>query len=570
LFSERLSSLIRRNLRMASGLVLFLYISAHLINHALGLVSLDAAEAGMSIAIEVWYSMPGTLLLYGAAAVHFLMALLAVYERRTFRLPPLEIIRIALGFSMPILLIGHAASTRLAYDLYGLSSDYTRVVGVLWASGQQGWQLGLMAPGWIHGCLGLNFAFGRRPWFRRLRPLLFAIALLLPVFSGLGFIAMGRELAGGPRSAAAAEYLSPAHAEQRLAIQQWKDNLLNWYFSIIFAAFMAREIRNLVERRRKGLVKVTYPGQTVSIPRGWSVLEASRSFHLPHASMCGGRARCSTCRVRVTAGRDNCPPPAKDENDTLVRISAPADVRLACQLRPLGNVSVIPVVRTERPVYRATATRRSGEHDVVVLHCDFRNRADFASDHLPQDLLHILTVYVDGLSHAIRSAGGSLSYVESDSVCALFGMDGATEVCAQRALQAVGAIEGVISDLNNRLGRHEGDRLKISVVVHAGHAAIGEIGSSEPPMVLAIGEAADVANQMRKLAAERDRAFAISERVYQGAGLMPVHDDEATLHGTGGKVTVYLSDVAPIASPAWTLHGRIGRTTMLRRLWAGG
>jgi len=80
----------------------------------------------------------------------------------------------------------------------------------------------------------------------------------------------------------------------------------------------------------------------------------------------------------------------------------------------------------------------------------------------------------------------------------------------------------------------------------------------------------DVANEMRKLAAERDRAFAISERVYQDAGLMPVHDDQATLKGLVGATTVFLSDVAPIASPAWTLHGKLGRGAMLRRLWAGG
>src|SRR5262245_46018737 len=231
LFSERLSSSIRRYLRMASGLILFFYITSHLVNHALGLVSLETAEAGMSIAVEVWYSPPGTAMLYGAFAVHFMMALLAVYERRTFRLPPLELIRIALGFSMPVLLIGHAAATRLAYDLYGLSSDYTRVVATLWASGQQGWQLGLMAPGWIHGCLGRNFAFGRRAWFRRFRLPLFAAALLVPVFAGLGFIAMGRELAASPAAAAAAlDYLSPNHAVQRLAIEHWKDSLLNWYF----------------------------------------------------------------------------------------------------------------------------------------------------------------------------------------------------------------------------------------------------------------------------------------------------------------------------------------------------
>ena len=65
----------RRTLRMASGLVLFAYITAHLLNHALGLVSLDAAEAGLSFAVVVWYSLPGTVLLYGAAATHFLLAL---------------------------------------------------------------------------------------------------------------------------------------------------------------------------------------------------------------------------------------------------------------------------------------------------------------------------------------------------------------------------------------------------------------------------------------------------------------------------------------------------------------
>jgi hypothetical protein len=111
-FSDVVASSGRRNLRMASGLILFTYIGAHLTNHALGLISLNTAERGMEIAVEVWYSVPGTLLLYGAAATHFILALWAVYERRTFRLPPLELLRIALGFTLPIILIGHAANTR--------------------------------------------------------------------------------------------------------------------------------------------------------------------------------------------------------------------------------------------------------------------------------------------------------------------------------------------------------------------------------------------------------------------------------------------------------------------------
>ena len=569
MFSERLFSSWRRNLRMVSGLVLFTYIGTHLLNHALGLISLDTAEAGMATAVEVWYSRPGTVLLYGAFATHFMMALIAVYERRTFRLPPLELLRIVLGFTMPILLIGHAASTRLAYEMFGLSSDYTRVVSNLWAAGSQGWQLGLMAPGWLHGCLGLHFAFSRRWWYRQFRSVLFSVALLLPVLAALGFLAMGKELAASPVAAAAAlEYLNPNNAVQRLAIAQWKDNLLNWYFSIIGAAFIAREIRNLIERRSKRLVSLSYPGQTVRVPRGWSVLEASRSFHLPHAAMCGGRARCSTCRARVTNGEEFCPPPANDEQATLSRIGASPDVRLACQLRPQGDISVVPLVRTARPIYRATAPRRGGEREVVVLFCDFRNRADLSSDHLPQDLLYVLTLYVEGVGNAIRASGGTLSYVEFDSICALFGHEGDAHA-AQGALRAAGAIEGVIADLNNRLGQRRDSKVRIAVSIHAGRAAIGEVGSSEPPMLMAIGEAVDVANDLRKAAAERDKAFAISEKVYAYAGLAPVHQDSITI-GPAPGITAYLSDAAPIPSPRWTLHGELGRRAMLRRLWAGG
>ena len=571
-FPELAFSGMRRNLRLASGLILFIYIALHLLNRALGLISLAVAEKGLELAVELWSSPLGTLLLYGAFAVHFLLALWAVYERRTFRLPPAELLRIALGFALPILLIGHAANTRLAYDLFGLPSDYARVISNLWAAGAQGQQLGLLAPGWLHGCLGLHFAFNRRPLYRQLRYVLFGAALLLPTLSALGFIAMGRGLATNPAATAAAlEYLSPAHAAQQIAIAQWQERLLMGYFAIIGATFGARAIRNLLERSRRHLVTISYPGRTVRVPRGWSVLEASRGFHLAHASMCGGRARCSTCRVRVTAGDDVCPGPQADERSTLARIGAPAGVRLACQLRPHGDISVIPLVRTERPIYRPAASRRSGEHEIVVLFCDFRNRAELAGDSIPQDLLYVLTLYVEALSNAIRAAGGTLSYVEPDSICALFGLECATAQAARQALQAAGAIESVIAELNERLGRQWHCKVKVSVSIHAGRAAIGEIGSSEPLTVLAVGEAADGANALRKAAGAHGKAFAISEHVYQVAGLEPPLADKVMVaaNGAGAPIAGYLSKSAPALPPSWVRRARRRRAAALRRLWTG-
>jgi len=60
----------RRDLRFASGIVLFTYLTGHLINHALGLVSLNAAEVGLDYATAFWQSPAGTFLLYGGALTH--------------------------------------------------------------------------------------------------------------------------------------------------------------------------------------------------------------------------------------------------------------------------------------------------------------------------------------------------------------------------------------------------------------------------------------------------------------------------------------------------------------------
>ena len=235
-----------------------------------------------------------------------------------------------------------------------------------------------------HGCLGLHFAFNRWSIYRRLKFLLFAIALLVPVLSALGFVTLGRELIDSPIAAAAAyDYLSPSHAADRAAIEYLRDVSLSVYFVLVGAVFTARAIRNQIERGRKRLISISYPIRTVSVPRGWTVLEASRAFHIPHAAMCGGQARCSTCRVRVTAGEKFCPPPKEPELATLHQIQATRDIRLGCQLRPRGSISVVPLVQIEQRNYRPITPRRSTEREIACLYCDFLNRPSLAENNLP-------------------------------------------------------------------------------------------------------------------------------------------------------------------------------------------
>ena len=341
--------------------MLFTYITAHLANHALGLVSVNVAEAGLRAAVAVWHSFPGTVLLYTAAAIHLALALVAVYERRTLRIPPLEALRIALGFGIPLLLIGHLTSTRFAFELYGLRSDYARIVWTLWTSDGEGRQLALLAPGWLHGCLGLNFAFGHRPFFRRIRLVLFGAALLLPVLAALGFLSMGRELAvlGADRAWLEA-HIPLITADRQIRLVHIREGLLAAYFGAVGLVLSARELRSLLERNGKApLITISYPQRAVRVSLGWTVLEVSRHFGIPHRAMCGGRARCSTCRVRVVDGAGGCPPPERDERRMLQRVRASPDVRLACQLRPHTDIAVVPLVSAPARTSRVKAGVRA-------------------------------------------------------------------------------------------------------------------------------------------------------------------------------------------------------------------
>ena len=126
-----------RRLRLISGLVMFAYIAIHLLNHALGIISLALAESGLRLEMAFWRSPPATLLLYGAAAIHFSLALWTLYSRREWRLPRIEILRLASGFSFPLLLIGHAVTTRLGYTLFAIKPSYAAIITNLLMAGTQ-------------------------------------------------------------------------------------------------------------------------------------------------------------------------------------------------------------------------------------------------------------------------------------------------------------------------------------------------------------------------------------------------------------------------------------------------
>src|SRR2546421_271493 len=111
-----------RRVRLWSGLVLFAYVTTHLANHSLGLVSLDAMEAGRVYFLALWRNPLISLLLYGSLITHVVLAFWALYERRTLRMPLWEAAQLALGLAIPPLLVTHIVGTRIAWQVYGVAT----------------------------------------------------------------------------------------------------------------------------------------------------------------------------------------------------------------------------------------------------------------------------------------------------------------------------------------------------------------------------------------------------------------------------------------------------------------
>jgi adenylate cyclase len=517
-----------RRLRLWSGLVMLAYVTMHLSNHAIGLISLRAMNSVLGWVVLLWGNPPAQVLLYGAFLVHFTLALWALWERRTLRLNIGELTQVVLGFAVPILLVRHVVSTRLSYDVFDTANhNYTYVLWALFVHSP--WhgalQLITLVVAWAHAMLGLHFWLKVRPWYARLQSIAFATALMVPVLSILGAIEASRQiaaLAADPawtREAFALMRL-PTPAEQQ--VLQEITNALGWFFAgIVAAVLFARFMRRLWERRH-GLVRIAYPdGRVVEVTPGTSVLEASRLAGIPHAHICGGRGRCSTCRVRVRGTVGSIDPPNELEQRVLRRIGATPNVRLACQLRPKGPVEVTPLLPPfayARDGSRRVDFAQGSEREIAIMFTDIRGFTALSEGRLPYDVVFILNRYFAAIGRSVESVGGRVDKFLGDGVMALFGIENGAQEGCRGALAAARLISERMGELNTSLQDEIDQPIRIGIGIHAGPIIIGEMGFGAVSSITAIGDAVNTASRLQELSKEYGCELVVSEGVVLRAG----------------------------------------------------
>jgi len=513
-------------LRLASGLVLMTFVVSHLVNHALGIDSLQTMEQGRVFFVAVWRSWPGSVVLYAALAIHVILVIHRLHRRRALRMPAWEVLQIVLGLAIPIWLAVHVIGTRGAHLQLGVDDSYTYVLDLLWPGGAVR-QSVLMMVVWLHGCLGIHFWLRLRPWYQAVKPPLLALAVLLPTLALIGFVDASREL----HALAEAD---PALLEAAALAGHWPDaataawvyqterTVLIGFVMVLVAVFGSRALRSVIARYR-GRVRLSYPdGTTVAISPGTSVLEASRAAGIPHAAVCGGRGRCSTCRIRVTQGNEGLTPPAPEEERVLARIGATPAIRLACQLRPTSDLAVVPLLPPTAGPHDGLSPVNPGqgiEREIAVLFADLRAFTRLAEGLLPYDVVFILNQYFKAMGEAIEQRGGRIDKFIGDGIMALFGIEHGAEDGCRAALASAYAMSTALAALNKRLAEDLREPLRIGIGIHVGPVILGHMGYGRVTSLTAIGDTVNVASRLEALTKEHAVELVVSSRLAERAGV---------------------------------------------------
>jgi adenylate cyclase len=378
---------------------------------------------------------------------------------------------------------------------------------------------------WIHACIGVHFWLRTKARYTRWRAMFVALGLLLPTLALSGYVTAGNQVL---RAATNPNYTKLLFEDSNLTDQKRAEigHIARVgsaiYLTLVLLPFVGRGVRGWLYRRRRPPLLSHSSGRTMPILPGATVLEALRENGIPHASVCGGRARCTTCRILVTKGLDQLPEPSGLEARALARIGATPGMRLACQICPTADISVMPLLAAEAGA--ADGTVRGGlegsERLIAVLFVDLRGSTILGEAKMPYDLLYVLNQFFHEMTKALDATNGHYAQFAGDGLMALYGLNG-----KDRAIAAADALRGAremlarMDQLNSRLRGDLSQPLRIGIGIHFGEAIVGAMGPPASQIISAIGETVNACARLESLTKEYDCRVIVSRRAADMAGL---------------------------------------------------
>lgn len=505
--------------RIISGLILLTYAFFHFLNLGLGLISPEAMDRMQDLRHAITRNPFGGLILISALLLHPGLALWRLARRRSLRMPLSEAIQTLLGLLIPLQLLRHITHTTVAHQAFEVNDKYPYIIILMWNSPAVWWQSALLLAVWIHGCMGLHFWLRLTTWWASTLPYMIGIAVFVPSFALAGLLTEGRRIydifVEGSQRAALMDSFNWPSREDFATLLLVESRSIQVFLALLALTALTYGAQKLLRRRRA--VRITYRhGPAITAEKGMTLLEMSRAHSVPHAALCGGKGRCTTCRVIIEEGLENLPPAIGAEERSLAAIKAPGNMRLACQIRPEQPLAVCRQFRPDGRKERDHASQGE-EHQLAILFLDMRGFTARTSGQLPYDVVFLLNRFFDAIVPAITGAGGSVDKYLGDGLLAVFETKTSAQ-SARAALSAASEIGRALEEFNQTLQTEGEAQVQIGMGLHLGELVIGEIGAAGHSPRTIIGDTVNAASRLEGASKEQQVELMVSAAVLKAAG----------------------------------------------------
>lgn len=526
------------------------YVFTHLLNASLGLISIEAMNVALRLVQPIWHPLGFGWLVPTAAFLHILTALNEIIRMPVLRFSVGYWARLLLGLLIPYVLIAHYMGSHVTPDSLGYEPEYAGAIYSMFNPYIFPTMVLLVVVAWTHGCLGLHYWLRFKSWYPVAWRIAIVPAIALPIFAIAGFISGGKEVMIQIQDPERKEILLKQHGakteremlEESLALGNIAGTGYTGFLALAFAGrFIAQW-----SRRRRRTIRIRYSdGTEIFVPPGITVLNASLLANVRHPSVCGGRGRCSTCRIHIEDGSESLSEPTEDERKVLSRIKAAPNVRLACVANVQANVQVHPLLSlqeaTTKTLNLSDEFNFGQDTDIAILFADLRGFTELSEHKLPYDIVFMLNQYFLQMGRAIEKEGGHVDKFIGDGIMALFGLHTGLKVGCLEALRAAQSMEQELVSLNQRLEQDLSEPLKMSIGIHSGHVIAGRMGYGDAVGLTAVGDPVNTASRLEGMTRQYNCNLIVSQDVFENAGVVPddLASHEVAVRGRTGMLRVY-------------------------------
>ena len=296
----------------------------------------------------------------------------------------------------------------------------------------------------------------------------------------------------------------------------------------------------------KYTIEIQPDNKNIKIAQDETILTASIRKEIPHLSACGGVGKCSTCRINITSGLENCSVRTEDEIKLAERLNLPETVRLACQTKVCGRVKYRRLLLDKRDLTLNSqlTTKKSGSvgtvRNLTIMFCDIKGFTPFSESLSAYDVIFILNRYFSIMREIIIKNGGEVNNYIGDAIMAIFGL----KESRQQILRSVNAGLQMLEAMDEfkKYLKEAYDRIfDMRIGIHFGEVIVGSVGYGDDKKLTVIGDVVNIASRIESTNKDAGTRLLISENAFNEIKESVIVDNylRLKLRGSSNLITLY-------------------------------